>query len=112
MVTRSYDSELTRNMKASYYNPKDALVNKDPRMKAAPREYAAEMRKKWFIYNLSDEVEADIRERLDVRTGGKYRTCMRSADGGGTIPVERMSPDQLAALCASYGIFRREPVQN
>ena len=100
MVTRSYDSDLTRNMKATYYNPKDALVNKDPRMKAAPREYAAEMGKKWFIYNHSDEVEADIRERLDVRTRG------------GTIPVERMSPGQLAALCASYGIFRREPVQN
>ena len=44
-MTRSYDSDLTQNMKATYYNPKDELVNKDPRMKAAPREYAAEMRK-------------------------------------------------------------------
>jgi hypothetical protein len=32
-------------LKATYYNPKDALINKDPRMKAALRKYAAEMRK-------------------------------------------------------------------
>jgi len=30
-------------MKASYYNPKDALINQDLRMKEALRKYVAEM---------------------------------------------------------------------
>ena len=30
-------------LKASYYNPRDAMVKNDPRMKAALREYTAEM---------------------------------------------------------------------
>ena len=73
-------------LKASYYNPKDALINKDSRMKGALRVYAREMRKAGFDYNHPDEVEPDIRERLNALTAG------------GTIPVEKMSPVQLAAL--------------
>jgi hypothetical protein len=76
----------TRQMEATYYNPKDALINKDPRMKAALREYAGRMRNQGFNYNHPDEAETDIRKRLDALTGG------------GTIPVEDMSPGQLAAL--------------
>lgn len=73
-------------LKATYYNPKDALINKDPRMKAALRAYARKMRKAGFNYNHPDEVEPDIRERLAALTSG------------GTIPVEKMSPEQSAAL--------------
>jgi hypothetical protein len=73
-------------LKASYYNPKDALINKDPRMKAALRQYAAEIRGDGFDYNHPDEVEPDIRERLAALTSG------------GTILVEQMSPEQRAAL--------------
>jgi len=73
-------------LKATYYNPKDALINKDPRMQAALRKYAAEMRKAGFNYNHPDEVELDIRERLAAFTSG------------GTIPVEKMSPEKRAAL--------------
>lgn len=73
-------------LKATYYNPKDALVNKDPRMKAALREFAAEMRKEGFAYNHPDEVETDIRQRLDALTAG------------GSIPVDQMTPDQRVAL--------------
>lgn len=73
-------------LKATYYNPKDALINKDPRMKAALRYYAREMRKAGFNYNHPDEVETDIRERLAALTSG------------GSIPVEEMSPEQRAAL--------------
>jgi hypothetical protein len=73
-------------LKTTYYNPKDALVNKDPRMQAALRYYSREMRKDGFQYNHPDEVEPDIRERLAAITNG------------GTFPVEKMSPDQRAAL--------------
>ncbi len=73
-------------LKATYYNPKDALINEDPRMKAAVRKYADEMSDAGFVYNHPDEVEPDVRERLNTLTSG------------GTIPAEHMLPEQLAAL--------------
>ncbi len=73
-------------LKATYYNSKDALINNHPLMKSALRVYASEMRDAGFSYNHPDKVEPDFRERLDVITDG------------GTIPVSEMSPDQLAAL--------------
>jgi hypothetical protein len=71
---------------ATYYNPKDALVNKHPKMIGALRVYAATMREAGFDYDHPDEVEADIRKRLDALTAG------------GTIPVSEMSPAQTKAL--------------
>ena len=71
---------------ATYYNPKDALINKDPRMKKAIRKFANEIRKAGFDYNHPDEVETDIRDRLSSLTNGS------------TIPVEKMSLEQLIAL--------------
>ena len=87
-------------LKATYYNPKDALVNKDPRMKAALRYYAREMRKAGYEYNHPDEVEPDIRERLAAITNG------------GTIPVEKMSPEQRAALKKLQDYERRVAAKN
>ena len=87
-------------LKATYYNPKDALINKDLRMKAALRKYAAEMRKAGFEYNHPDEVEPDIRERLAALTNG------------GTIPVEKMSPEQRAALKKLQDYERRVAAKN
>jgi hypothetical protein len=73
-------------LKATYYNPKDAMINKDPRMKAALRKYGNEMRKAGFDYNHPDEVEPDIRNRLSALTKN------------GTIRFEEMSPEQRIAL--------------
>ncbi len=73
-------------MKASYYNPKDAIINQDPRMKKALRKYAAEMRTQGLDYNHPDAVEPDICERLAALTDN------------GTLPVEDMTPEQLKAL--------------
>ncbi len=87
-------------LKATYYNPKDALINKDPRMKAALRVYAAEMHKAGFDYNHPDEVEPDIRERLAALTKG------------GTIRVEEMSPERRAALKKLQDYERRVAVKN
>ncbi len=73
-------------LKATYYNPLNALINKDPRMKAALRKYAAKMREAGFDYNHPDEVETDIRERFYAITDG------------GTVPLEKLSTEQRAAL--------------
>ena len=82
-IERVFEPE---QLKASYYNPKDALIANDPRMKAALREYAAAMRKAGFDTADPNAVEAEIRERLDAITGG------------GTVTVEQLSSEQLAAL--------------
>ena len=73
-------------LKATYYNPKDALINKDPRMKEALRKYAKAMREAGFDYDHPDETETDVKQRLDAIVGTP------------PTPVDSMSPDQLAAL--------------
>lgn len=73
-------------LKATYYNPKDALINNDPRMKAALREYAARIREAGYDYNHPDEVESDIRARLAALTEN------------GTLGVAQMSPEKRIAL--------------
>ena len=82
-------------LRATYYSPKDALVKKDPRMKAALKHYAREMRKAGYQYNHPDEVEPDIREQLAAITRG------------GTVPIEKMSPEQRAALKTLQDYERR-----
>jgi hypothetical protein len=84
----------------TYYNPKDALIDEDPRMKAALRQYAQEMQKAGFDYNHSEDVEADVRERLYAITGGQ------------TIPIEKLSPEQMAALKKLQDYERRVSVIN
>jgi hypothetical protein len=73
-------------LSAAAYNPQDALINKDPRMKAVLLEYAREMKKAGFDYTHPDEVEPDIRARLAALTNG------------GTLLVSAMSADQRTAL--------------
>jgi hypothetical protein len=94
-IEQVFDPE---QLDASYYNPMDALINKDPRMKAALREYAARMRDAGFDYDHPDEVESDVRERLDAITDGR------------TVPIEELSPDRLAALQQLQDYERRVAV--
>lgn len=75
-------------LKTTYYNPKDALINKDPRMKAVLRQYAQQLRKLGFDYAHPDDVAPDLRKRLEALTQGL------------SIPVDKMSADQLKALKA------------
>ena len=82
-------------MSASYYNPKDALVNKDPRMKAALRKFSTEIRKLGYDYNHPDDIEPDVRKRLDTLTQG------------GSIAVDKMSAEQKAALKTLQDYERR-----
>jgi hypothetical protein len=87
-------------LKLTYYNPKDALIDDDPRMKAALRIYAHEMRKAGFDYNHPEEVEEDVRERLYAITRGE------------TIPVEKLAPAQREALEELKDYERRVSVVN
>ncbi|HSF15516.1 MAG TPA: hypothetical protein VLK65_08175 [Vicinamibacteria bacterium] len=74
------------HLKSSYYNPKDALINKDPRMVKALKEFSARMRAAGYDYDHPDDVEPDIRKRLYEITGGR------------TVPVEALSADKKAKL--------------
>lgn len=82
-VEQVFDRE---QLTAAYYNPKDELIKRDPRMKAALREYAAAMRAAGFDNQDPDALEAEIWERLDAITGGS------------TVLLEELSQEQLAAL--------------
>jgi hypothetical protein len=73
-------------LKASHYNPQDALINKDPRMKAALGFWRREMKKAGFDYGHPDEIEPDVRNRLNALTEG------------GKLLAAKMSSDQKAAL--------------
>ncbi len=86
--TRTAIAEVFKpdQLTATYYNPTDAMVHRDPRMKAALRYYALEMRKAGFSYNHPDEAENHIRHRLAALTEG------------GTLTPAAMSPEQRAAL--------------
>lgn len=85
---------------ASYYNPKDEQINKDPRMKAALRKYADGMRKQGFDYTHPDQVEADVRKRLDVLTQGQ------------SIPADKLSTEQRKALADLQNYERRVAKKN
>jgi hypothetical protein len=73
-------------LKPSHYNPQDALIRKDPRMKAALGFWRREMKKAGFDYNHPDDIEPDLRNRLNTLTEG------------GKMLVTKMSRDQKAAL--------------
>jgi hypothetical protein len=73
-------------LRSNYYNPQDALINNDPRMRSALAYYAREMKKAGFDYTHPDQVEPDLHARLAAVTNG------------GTLLVTAMSPDQRAAL--------------
>lgn len=76
-------------LKATYLNPLDARIEQDPRMLAAVAQYADCLRKDGFNYNHPDEIEIELKKRLDSITGG--------------APVDTLSPDAKAALTELQG---------
>jgi hypothetical protein len=71
-------------MNASFINPFDVLVDKDPRMVAANAEYSSCLKAAGFDYNHEKEIEPDLRRKLDTITGGQ--------------PLEALSSDAQSAL--------------
>ena len=85
--------------KSNYYSPQSALINNDPRMKAALRKFMAEMKKAGFDYNHPDDVEPDIRTRLAALTNNS------------SIPIAKMSADQQTGLRKLQDFERRVAVK-
>lgn len=77
---------------ATYYNPKDALIEQDPRMVEAIAKFSQCMRDAGFDYNHESEIEPDLRNRLDEVTNG--------------LPLEALSADAQAALTELQGYER------
>lgn len=73
-------------LNTTYVNPKDALIEEDPRMQEALVEFSDCLREAGFDYSLERDVEPDVRRRLDEITGGK--------------PLEALTADEKAALTA------------
>lgn len=73
-------------LKATHYNPQDALIRKHPRMKAALGFWQREMKKAGFDYSHPDDIESDLRNRLNVLTNGSR------------LLVSKMTADQKTAL--------------
>ena len=71
-------------MNATFLNPFDALVDKDPRMVAANSKYAGCLRAAGYEYNHERDIEPDLRKNLDTITSGQ--------------PVEALSSDARTAL--------------
>lgn len=69
---------------ATFVNPKDALIEQDPRMVEALTKFVECMREAGFDYNYEREIEPDLKKRLHAITGG--------------APVESLSSDAKAAL--------------
>ena len=71
-------------MNATFLNPFDALVEKDPRMVMANADYATCLRSAGFEYKYERDIEPDLRNKLDTITGGQ--------------PLEVLSSEARSAL--------------
>ena len=69
---------------ATYVNPKDALIEQDPRMVEALANFVDCMREAGFDYNYEREIEPELKKRLYAITGG--------------APVESLSSEAREAL--------------
>ena len=65
-------------MSATFLNPFDALVDKDPRMVKANAEYSSCLRAAGFEYAYERDIEPDLRKKLDTITGGQPLEALSS----------------------------------
>lgn len=80
---------IGEQLRGTYTNPLDALIQQDARMITALTEFADCVRVAGFNYNHPNEVEADIKNRLNAITKG--------------APVETLLADAQAALTELQG---------
>jgi hypothetical protein len=73
-------------VKSTYYNPLNEMLNSDPRFIKGLELFMTKLADAGFHYTHVDRIERDLRNRLDRITGNQ------------TIPIEKLSPEQKAAL--------------
>jgi len=67
-------------LNATYYNPGDTLIEQDPRVIAAIAAWSDCMREAGFNYDSPEEIEEDLRDRLDaVLKGADFETLSAPA---------------------------------
>jgi hypothetical protein len=100
-------NELT----SAYVNPADVLVEQDPRMIAALKDWSECMRAEGFEYDNPDQAEVDLRERLDAITQGQDPTTLT---GPALDALHELQGEELAiaALLTSCEEDHIEPVQD
>jgi hypothetical protein len=76
-------------LSTTYVNPKDALIEQDPRMIAAVGQFSDCLREAGFNYNHPNEIEPDIKDRLDGITKD--------------LPLEALSGEAQTALTELQG---------
>jgi hypothetical protein len=76
-------------LSTTYVNPKDALIEQDPRMIAAVGQFSDCLREAGFNYNHPNEIEPDIKNRLDGITKD--------------LPLEALSGEAQTALTELQG---------
>jgi hypothetical protein len=75
---------LPEHLQSSYYNPRDAMVDADPRMIEAMHRFATSLREAGFNYSHEKEIEPDLRDRLWEITKAR--------------PIAELSPEERWAL--------------
>lgn len=98
-------------LSVTYLNPKDALIEQDPRMVAALAEFADCMHTAGFDYSSERQVEPDLKRRLYAITGGAPVTAL-SAEARAALT--KLQAEERAIAGAVLQCEKRilDPVEN
>lgn len=95
-IEQVFDPEQLR---VTYYNPQDVLIEQDPRMIEALTAYADCMHAAGFDYNHPNEPEPDIRKRLDAIThNAPLDSLLRDAQAA----LTELQGEERAIAAADY----------
>jgi hypothetical protein len=98
-------------LSATYMNPRDALIEQDPRMEAALADFVDCIRAEGFDYNHPIEIERDFRSRLDEITQDIPLTAL-AADA--KRELEALQEEEIAVAIVTLDCESRilEPVED
>lgn len=95
----------------AYSNPKDALIQQDPRMVAAIAEFGSCLRDAGFDYNHEEEIEPDLRDRLWEITQGQPLAAL-SSEAQAALADLQTYERALAVVTYDCEIEHLEPVED
>lgn len=98
-------------LQTTYLNPKDALIEQDPRMIAALAEFADCVRAAGFDYSSEREVEPDLKKRLYAITNG---APLEALSAEARTALTKLQEEERAIAVAVYHCEARvlEPVED